>query len=427
MKKLLYKIIPTEVILFYHKVHAYSAAAWYGFPSRNMKIIGITGTKGKTTTANFIWTVLQHGGKKTGLIGTANIRVGDNERMNEYHMTMPSPWIIQKLLKEMKDSSCEYVVMEVTSEGIKQSRHIGINFYIGVFTNLSPEHLPSHKNSYDVYAQTKKIFFENLSDASGYMVTNTDDPKSEYMSFGISVPIINYGIESGTWQATHILESAEGIRFQVNNEKIVSPILGKFNVYNILPAIIIGLKEGLDMTSIKQGILSLSIIPGRMERISVGQPFTVIVDYAHEKKSMSALLDAGQALKGVNSQSKLIVIYGAEGGGRDKRKRGEMSEVASKKADIAIVTTVDPYDDNPIDINNDIGSYLETYGMKKDETYYIIHDRKEAIKKALGGTGGHFWPLIAGAEQSMILPTGAVSWDDREITKLCLLELGYGK
>jgi UDP-N-acetylmuramoyl-L-alanyl-D-glutamate--2,6-diaminopimelate ligase len=175
MKSVFKKYIPESCVLAYHKSHAYLAALWYGFPSRKMKVIGITGTKGKTTTANFTWAVLSACQHKTGLIGTANIRIGGKEFMNEYHMTMPSPWIIQKLLKQMLDNDCTYVVMEVTSEGIKQSRHLGIDFHVAVFTNISPEHLPSHNNSFEEYARTKAKLFETLEKQTSYMVTNADD------------------------------------------------------------------------------------------------------------------------------------------------------------------------------------------------------------------------------------------------------------
>ena len=149
MKKLLKNLIPEWVFLVYHWKLAWLAALRYGFPARKLVMIGITGTKGKTTTANFIWSVLEYGGFKSGLIGTANIRIGEVETMNEYHMTMPGPFVIQKILRSMVDAGCQYCVMEATSEGLKQWRHKGIWFDIAVFTNLTPEHLPSHGGSFD--------------------------------------------------------------------------------------------------------------------------------------------------------------------------------------------------------------------------------------------------------------------------------------
>lgn len=426
MKHIFKKYIPESLVLGYHKTHAYLAALWYGFPSRKMKVIGITGTKGKTTTANFTWAVLTACQNKTGLIGTANIRVGEKEYMNEYHMTMPSPWIIQKLLKQMLDDNCAYVVMEVTSEGIKQFRHFGIDFHVAVFTNISPEHLPSHNNSFEEYARTKAKLFETLKNQTNYVVTNADDSQSKYMASFSKVPVITYGIDSGEKRALNIEETPTGVTFQIEKLKINSPILGKFNVYNILPAVIIGLKEGGSATQVESGIQNLTGIPGRMEVMTKDDPCLVIIDYAHEKKSINALLDAAHALK--KGDGKICIIYGAEGGGRDKRKRGEMSEAVSKKADIGIITVVDPYDDDPKDINNDIARYAESFGMVKEKNLFVIHDRRDAIRFALTDRKKNDIVLIIGkgAEQSMILPTGSIPWDDRVVTREVLKELRYG-
>lgn len=426
MKHIFKKYIPESLVLGYHKGHAYLAALWYGFPSRKMKVIGITGTKGKTTTANFTWAVLTACQHKAGLIGTANIRIGEKEFMNEYHMTMPSPWIIQKLLKQMLNDHCTYVVMEVTSEGIKQYRHLGIDFHVGVFTNISPEHLPSHNNSFEEYARTKARLFETLTKETSYMLTNADDSQSTYMSSFTKVPVITYGIEQGETRATSIEETPTGVNFEVKDIKIHSPILGKFNVYNILPAVLIGIREGGTTEQIEKGIQNLAGIPGRMEVITRDNPCLVIIDYAHEKKSVNALLDAAHALK--KDTGKIYIIYGAEGGGRDKRKRGEMSEAVSKKADVGIITVVDPYDDDPKDINNDIARYAESFGMVKDKNLFVIHDRREAITFALQGREKNDIVLIIGkgAEQSMILPTGSIPWDDRVVTREVLKELGHG-
>lgn len=426
MKHIFKKYIPESLVLGYHKSHAYLAALWYGFPSEKMKVIGITGTKGKTTTANFTWAVLTACGYKTGLIGTANIRIGEKEYMNEYHMTMPSPWIIQRLLKQMLEQGCTYVVMEVTSEGIKQHRHLGIDFHVGVFTNISPEHLPSHNNSFEEYARTKARLFETLTKETSYMLTNADDSQSKYMSGFSKVPVITYGIEQGETRAVNIKETPTGVDFEVHGIKIHSPILGKFNVYNILPAVLIGTKEGATNKQIEDGIQNLTGIPGRMEVITRDNPCLVIIDYAHEKKSVNALLDAAHALKKDNG--KIYIIYGAEGGGRDKRKRGEMSEAVSRKADIGIITVVDPYDDDPKEINNDIARYAESFGMIRDKNLFVIHDRREAITFALQGREKDDIVLIIGkgAEQSMILPTGSIPWDDRVVTREVLKELGHG-
>jgi UDP-N-acetylmuramoyl-L-alanyl-D-glutamate--2,6-diaminopimelate ligase len=416
LKNLIRRFTPESVLISYHKALAKLAAALNRYPSKKLFVVGITGTKGKTSTANFVWSVLNAGGFKTGQIGTANIRMGDRDFLNEYHMTMPSPFVIQKLLKQMVEAGCTHVVMEATSEGMKLYRHIGIDFDAAIFTNLTPEHLPSHGGSFDKYRMEKTKLFTSLKGSETISIVNAD---SEWGSFYGSFPAdkkYTYGINSGEFRANEIQDTTSGVYFTVNNEKYHLSVLGKFNLYNALPAIVLGHALNITYEKIAKGISDLKNIPGRMEQINEGQNFTVIVDYAHEKISMNAVLDTARTMAGSN---KVIVLLGAEGGGRDKSKRQHMGEAAAKKADYVICSDVDPYEDDPYPIANDIAVTAEQFGKKRDENLFVILDRREGIRKALSLARDNDIVVITGkgAEQTMIKYGKTIPWDDRLVVR----------
>ncbi|MDP3661724.1 MAG: UDP-N-acetylmuramoyl-L-alanyl-D-glutamate--2,6-diaminopimelate ligase, partial [bacterium] len=410
MKRTLKKFLPENFVLSFHYITAWVSALWYGFPSREMKVIGVTGTKGKTSTANFIWACLSAGGIKTGIITTANIRIGDKERLNAYHMTMPGRFLIQKIMREMVRAGCTYCVIETTSEGIKQSRHIGIKYDISVFTNLSPEHLESHGGSFEEYKKMKGKLFAAVKT----IIANSDDAHSEFFLSFPALQNISFGILNDVnVRAENIQDTARGVDFSIKEKIFHLNILGKFNVYNALPAIIISRLAGVPDTAIAKGLSELHKIPGRMEIIDEGQKFLAIVDYAHEKVSMAAALGTARAIA-VNG-AKVIVLLGAEGGGRDKAKRPQMGEIAAKMADYVVVSNVDPYDDEPIEILEDIAVSAERFGKIRGENLFAIEDRREGNRKALSLTREGDVVLITGkgAEQSMIIGGANIPWDDR--------------
>jgi len=310
MKKLLKKLFPEKLFLQYHKVKALVASAYYGHPTDKMVVIGITGTKGKTSAGNFIWSVLNENGLKTGLTGTANIRIGNEEILNHYHMTMPGPFVLQKFFKQMLKAGCQYCVVETTSEGIKQYRHIGINYDWIIFTNLTPEHLPSHGGSFEEYKKKKGELFATLKKhhkminepapakasagqrkiRSLSIINNDSEHKDFFLSFA-SDKKITYGLTLGAdVVATDITGNEHGVKFRIKQNDYELNIVGAFNIYNALPAIIVGQEAGLTPIQIAEGLRKLNLIPGRMEKIDLGQDFTVIVDYAHEKESMTEQL-----------------------------------------------------------------------------------------------------------------------------------------
>ena len=425
MKKLLKKLLPGSVVLYYHYCVAQLAAFMYGRPSKKMITIGITGTKGKTSTANFIWACLMAGGIKTGFISTANIRIGEKELMNSYHMTMPGRFTIQRLMKEMVKAGCKACVVETTSEGIKQFRHVGVFYDFAVFTNLTPEHLQSHGGSFEEYKKMKEKMFAALRGKRKSLfgkripkviIANRD---SEHASTFLRFPAdkkLTYSLDvASDCHAKNIQELSDGVSFLVGKQKYKLGVLGKFNVYNALPAILVANLLGVPDSKIAHGLKTLTLIPGRMEVIDEGQKFTVIVDYAHEKQSITNVLQTANAM----TEAKTIILLGAEGGGRDKAKRPVMGELAAKLADIVIVSNVDPYEDNPTEIAEDIAAAAETHGKVRGENLFVIEDRREGIRHALSLARQGDIVLITGkgAEQSIVIDGKSSPWDDRTVVR----------
>jgi len=428
LKSKIKKLIPEKAISFYHFCVAVLAAFWCGFPSKKMIVIGITGTKGKTSAANFVWSVLNTAGFKTGLIGTANIRIGDIEMLNKYHMTMPGRFILQGLLKRMAGAGCKYCVVETTSEGIKQWRHFGIFYDIAVFTNLSPEHLEAHGNSFEKYKAAKGELFAALAKKGckiidgkkieKIIIANHDNPHAGYYLVFWADKKITFGMKEGDFVAKNVCNTPDGLEFFVGADKYEINILGKFNVYNALPAIIIGSLAGISHSKIQEGLKSLKIIPGRMEKIDEGQNFSVFVDYAHEKEGMNAVLETAREIVS-EMAGKIIVLFGAEGGGRDKTKRSQLGEAVAQKADFAVISNVDPYEDDPKEICGDIARAAEKFGKIRGQNLFIIEDRREGIRKALSLAAQNDIVLITGkgSEQSIVIGGKRYPWDDRVVVR----------
>lgn len=427
LKSLLKKIVPEQLFSAYYYGLAVGSAMYYGRPSEKMIVIGVTGTKGKTSTANFIWASLSKK-YKVGMITSANIRIGDHEELNAYHMTMPGRSTIQRLMKKMVDGGCQYCVIETTSEGIKQFRHKGIEYDTLVFTNLTPEHLPSHGGSFENYKQAKGTIFKELSQRPKKVIEGKEIPTmvivnadSEHKDYFLSFPADSKStysiVNPSDFQVKGSIHTPLGPQFTLGSAQYHLSILGTFNIYNALPAIIIAEKAGLSPADIQAGLEKLTLIPGRMEQIKEGQNFTVIVDYAHEKESMGALLATAKSMR--QGGAKIVVLLGAEGGGRDKAKRPAMGQIVGKEADYVVVSDVDPYEDDPKQIVEDIAVVAERFGKVREENLFTILDRKEGIAKALSLAKAGDIVLITGkgAEQSMYTNAGKVVWDDREVVR----------
>lgn len=427
MKSLIKKIIPPFILSLYHLAMAHVGALRYGFPSKKMLIIGVTGTKGKTSTSYFIWKTLQHAGIKTGILTTAAIKVGDEDIVNTMHMTMPGRFFIQKHLRMMLNAGCEAVVVETTSQGIAQHRHKGIDYDIAVFTNLSPEHIESH-GSYEAYRAAKGKLFKTLTSKVAKKwkgntiiptsVLNCDDGEFPYYSAIKTPRQVTYGLnEDALVRATHVLTTPKTVSFSVKEDRFDLSLPGTFMVSNALAAIAIADILEIPRKKTIEGIHALTYIPGRMEEIQTSKGFRVFVDYAHEKLSMKSLI---VNLKQMASGKNVIVVFGSEGGGRDKSKREQMADVVAHYADYAVVSDTDPYDEDPQSIVDEIGLHLTGFGWHKDSQFFLIPDRREGIRKALSlaKKGDIVVCTAMGAQKTMIRGNGkAYPWDDREVVQ----------
>ena len=456
-------LIPKRVILFYHRLLAKLAGFIYGYPSRKMIVIGVTGTGGKSTVVNLIGRILEEADYKCGWTTTFNFKIAGREWVNKTKMTMLGRFGLQKLLKQMVRAGCQYVIIETSSEGIIQSRHLGIDYDLAVFTNLTPEHIEAH-GSFEKYRKAKGKLFVKLKNSKTkklrnkivkkVSIVNLDDknagyflgfPADEYYGYAVinekfppevdpdcgREKIKNEKRQSKIKNIKIIeVESIKltgyGSEFEVNNIKFELNLLGKFNIYNSLAAICVGLSQGIRLETCQKAFKKIKSIPGRMEVIA-RDPFTVIVDYAHTPDSLEKVYKTLQST--TNNQqpttdnqqptTKLICVLGATGGGRDKWKRPELGRIAAKYCHSVIITNEDPYDENPEQILLEIKSGVTSYKLQVTNLYEIL-DRKQAIRKALNLAKPGDTVVITGkgCEQCIMGPKGKkISWDDRETVK----------
>lgn len=426
MKEIIKNLLPRPLLDLYYKSIALLAALYYRTPSREMVVIGVTGTKGKTTIAYFLWSALNAAGCKTGLIGTAAIGIGTTSRLNPFHMTMPGRFALQRFLREMAAEGCMAAVVETTSQGIAQFRHFGVIYDIAIFTNLTPEHIESH-GSFEQYRAEKQKLFEKLASSERKTIHGAAIPKaiiacadSKEAKHFLIFPAdrtVTYGVSANAHvRAAHIEDSIHGVSFTAEGKRVKLTIPGSFNAVNALPAFIVGDLLGLPARAITAGLEQVASIPGRMEIIS-RKPFLVIVDYAHEPVSMETVFSNVRPL--IGAEKRIIAIFGATGGGRDKAKRPKMGMVAGKRADIIILTTDDPYDENPLEIIDQIAGGVYEAEKREGRIMFKIPNRRLAIRKAisLAKPGDAILILGMGAEQSFIAKGEMVPWDDRKVTR----------
>ena len=315
LDKILYKIkrlIPKSVFEtaapVYHSLLAWAGAVMYGFPSKSLTVIGVTGTKGKSTVTYLISKILESNGASVAAIGSLGYKIRDKEWPNTLKMTMPGRSKLQKFLSQAKKAGCKYVVLEVTSEGIKQKRHLGITFDCAVFTNLHKEHIESH-GSFEKYYEAKQELFKA---AKNIHVINSDDPNFELFSEFPSRKTIFYGINTGEMKAANIKTSDNGSEFDVYGTQFKTSLAGEFNILNCLAALATGAMYGVELPAAKPILESIRSISGRMEFIQ-HEPFSVVVDYAHTPDSLEVVY---RSLK--KKSGKLICVLGSAGGGRDR-------------------------------------------------------------------------------------------------------------
>lgn len=408
------KLIPKSVFNFfapyYHAGLAHLGSILYGNPSKSMKVIGVTGTKGKSTTVYLISKIFEDAGVPIAAIGSLGFKIKDKEWPNHLKMTMPGRFKLQKFFYEAKKAGCKYVVLEVTSEGIKQKRHLGINFDCAVFTNLHKEHLESH-GSFENYYRAKQELFAKTTNIH---VLNADDKNVELFSKFSSKHTIFYGIESGDMRAMNLELEPDRSSFDVYGNRFNINFGGRFNVLNSLAALSVAAMYGIDLTKSKSVLEGIKSIPGRMEFIQK-KPFSVVVDYAHTPDSLEAVY---KTLK--KDSQKLICVLGAAGGGRDKWKRPEFGRIAGEYCDEIILTNEDPYEEIPEKIIEEIFSGISSSSKFQSLKVYKVLDRKNAIKTALTNAKEGDTVVITGkgSETSMAVAGGKkIPWSEKDVIR----------
>ncbi len=414
---------------------AHLAAAWYGFPARQLVVIGVTGTDGKTTTVNLIHHILIAAGLNAGLISTVNAVIGTKLLDTGFHVTTPEAMDVQRYLAEMVEAGITHVVLEATSHGLAQKRVEACEFDIGVVTNITHEHLDYH-GDYQSYLKAKAELFRHVSNSAEkpfpvnkIAVLNADDrsyPELKEITIQLGVGEVDYGMsEDVDFQAVDIKNRIDGITFELTHNQTRIPmkvtLLGDYNVSNCLAAAgACAAGMGLSWESIQRGISNLPGIPGRMERIDLGQDFLVVVDFAHTPNALKVAISAARKL----TNKQVIAVFGSAGL-RDKEKRRLMAEVSAELGDLTILTAEDPRTESLDGILEEMAGGMLAKGAVEGENFWRIPDRGRAIKFALdlAQIGDVVLVCGKGHEQSMCFGETEYPWDDRTATESALADL----
>lgn len=402
---------PNEIIVKNSR-SAYSLMCenFFEKPSEKLKVIGVTGTNGKTSTTFILSDILNSLGKKCGLIGT--VKNFDGKKYYESHLTTPDPIELSKLFFDMVKNGCEYCVMEVSSQALDQRRLEGVGFELAVFTNLTEDHLDYHKN-FDNYLNAKRILFTQAKNA----LVNADDRYSEKLVNGIEFfKLKKYAVDNKTadFVAENLVYEAASVRYEMiyDNElgrcSFAAP--GKFSVYNSLAAVSAALMLGFSFDKIQEALIEAKGVKGRAEVVDIGTDYTVLIDYAHTPDGLENILNAVKQ----NATGRIITVFGC-GGDRDRTKRPLMGEAVGNITDVAIITSDNPRTENPDKIVEDI-----IPGMSNTKAQYkVIVNRTEAIKYALGIAKKDDVVILAGKghEDYQIIGTEKIHYDEREIIR----------
>lgn len=385
-----------------------------GFPGRKLKIIGVTGTNGKTTTCFLIHRMLHEAGFKVGLMTTVAYGAGDNIKPQTYHMTNVTIPALMERLKWMNDQGMEWLVLEATSQGLAQNRLWGVDFTVAAMTNVTHEHLDWH-GSFQNYRDAKRLLFKRTNANKKGLRTgiiNAEDESADLFASDVEHPVL-YGVKKGELRASNVKMTASGSTYTASvgsdSYEIKCNLPGSFNVYNSLATVGVGRAIGLNKKQIEKGIAALQNVEGRMTTIDEGQGFEVIVDYAHTPDSFEKLFkDLKPVVKG-----KLIVLFGSAGR-RDEAKRAVQGELAGKYADEVVITEEDDRDVNGMEIMNQIAEGAEKAGKVRDKDLFLVHDRTEAIRFAVGRASKNDTVLLLGKghEKTIERADGEHPWDE---------------
>ena len=399
------------------------SANFYGHPSRLLTLVGVTGTNGKTTVTHLIEAVLRAGGKSTGIIGTIWNKIGDQKLTGV--RTTPESLDLQYLLNRMVAADVTAVSMEVSSHALYLHRVVGCEFDVGVFTNLTQDHLDFHKDL-DEYKAAKMLLFQGLGKGRTknrpcYAVVNIDDPVGKEIIMNTEVPVITYGVrENADVKAVDVRLSSGGTSFTAVHSQGSIPIslslLGEFNVYNCLAAVCVGLQEGVPAELISRALKEVKGVPGRFELVDEGQSFTVVVDYAHTPDGLENVLKTARKIK----QGRLITVFGC-GGDRDQGKRPLMGRISGELSDYTVITSDNPRSEDPEKI---VGQIVEGIKECKDASYTVIINRYEAIRHALHWAREGDFVVIAGKghETYQIIGDQVLPFDDHQVAREILVK-----
>ena len=420
------RLIPKPIYRFgqpiYHETLAFAGAVIYRFPSRKIKVIGVTGTKGKSSTVELVSAILEEAGYKTALLNTIRFKIGDQSENNMYKMSMPGRAFVQRFMRRAVNAQCDYVILEMTSQGFLQRRHKYIDLDGFIFTNISPEHIESH-GSYENYLEAKLSLAKGLAKSSSpkhprILVVNGDDKEAERF---LQIPLDRPNDIKKTFKlkdAEPYTVGSGGIDFtfrgdDANTEtKIHSPLSGIFNLSNILAAATMTNALGVDNKTISRAIGTFAGIRGRVEKIEADesvrnkQDFSVIVDYAHTPDSLRKLYEVFETKDGKDIRK--ICVLGGTGGGRDRWKRKEMGNIAAEHCDYIVLTNEDPYDEDPMTIINDVkegvleglnektGTNDQNARTTTSAALTVLLDRREAIRDAIAHARAGDVVLVSG-------------------------------
>ncbi|MEK7072775.1 MAG: UDP-N-acetylmuramoyl-L-alanyl-D-glutamate--2,6-diaminopimelate ligase [Patescibacteria group bacterium] len=431
------KLIPKKLFDSYHKSLALGSKLAYLNPSEKMIVIGVTGTNGKSTTVMMIARILEEADHRVGATSTVLFKIADREWLNDKKMTMLGRNELQKILRDMVVAGCQYAVVETSSEGIKQHRHLGINYDVAVFTNLTSEHIESH-GSFENYKKAKEQLFAKLKQdqhkiirgqkIEKVIVANCDDEYiKDFMKYSADAKY-GFGIKGKSRdgelkakvETDNIIFGDHGVSFDIYDLKINLKLFGQFNVYNALASITVAQSQGIDISICKSALEKIESIPGRMEFINEGQNFKVLVDYAPEPESLRQLYDGILKHNLVDHSHKIIHVLGSCGGGRDRDRRPVLGRLAASHSDYVIITNEDPYDDDPMEIINEVAKGAEDGGKELNKNLFKILDRREAIQRAISLADESDLVLLTGkgCEQAIVVKNGQkIPWDERQVAR----------
>ena len=414
------KIVPNKVFSLiqpgYHFLLALAGAVYYRQPSKKIMVIGVTGTKGKSSTTEILTHILRSNGKRVASLSTIQFSIDGKEEKNLYKMTMPGRFFVQKFLREAVDAGCTHAIVEMTSEGAKQYRHRFISIDALIFTNLTPEHIESH-GSFENYKNAKLSIaaaVEKSNKPNRYLVANVDDEHGQdFLDFEVENKL-PYSLNDLT---LHSLQK-DSVSLVMDDTTIRVPLVGLFNVYNVLACMTLAKALGVTVKEMQESLRDLPTLKGRVERFETApeseKQVTAVVDYAHTPDSLTKLYEAFP-------DKPKICVLGNTGGGRDTWKRPEMGQIAEQYCEAIILTNEDPYDEDPQKIVDDMKK-----GMSENAPVKIVMDRREAIREAMAIAPDDSYVLISGkgTDPYIMGPNNTKEeWSDAEVVKELIAEL----